>query len=64
MKSVAGEYFRLDDGQMDATIEEVIGPVRQWKKTANEIGIFSGERELMVTAFILDVNNAGNTIKK
>ncbi|MGB3152257.1 MAG: HipA domain-containing protein [Maribacter sp.] len=50
-KSV-GEYFRLDDKQMDTIIEEVLESVGQWKMMANEIGIPRTEQELMSAAFI------------
>ena len=36
---------------MDAIIEEVISIVRNWKATANEIGIPRAEQELMEPAF-------------
>jgi serine/threonine-protein kinase HipA len=36
---------------MDAIIEEVISPVRNWKAFANEIGITRAEQELMEPAF-------------
>ena len=50
-KSV-GEYFRLDNKQMDIIIEEVMASASQWKKIANEIGIPRAEQELMAAAFI------------
>ncbi|PKA99669.1 serine/threonine-protein kinase HipA [Flavobacteriaceae bacterium MAR_2009_75] len=50
-KSV-GEYFRLDDKQMDTIIEEVLETVVQWKMIANEIGIPRAEQELMAAAFM------------
>ena len=50
-KSV-GEYFRLDDKQMDSIIEEVLHSVAQWKKVADEIGISRAQQELMAAAFI------------
>ena len=49
-----GEYFRLDDKQMDTIIEEVMASVSQWKKIANEIGIPRAEQELMAAAFMDD----------
>jgi hypothetical protein len=36
---------------MDAIIEEVIAPVRNWKAIANEIGIARAEQEFMEPAF-------------
>ena len=50
-KSV-GEYFRLDNEQMDNIIKEVLNSVRQWKTMADKIGISRGELELMTAAFI------------
>jgi serine/threonine-protein kinase HipA len=49
-KSV-GQYFQLTITQMNAIIEEVIAPVRNWKAVANEIGIPRAEQELMEPAF-------------
>jgi serine/threonine-protein kinase HipA len=50
-KSV-GEYFRLDNKQMDIIIEEVLSSVGQWRNLATEIGISRGEQELMARAFM------------
>ncbi len=50
-KSV-GEYFRLDNEQMDAVIEEVLEAVSKWNKIADEIGISKVEQELMAAAFM------------
>jgi len=50
-KSV-GEYFRLDNKQMDNIIKEVLNSVRQWKTMADKIGISRGEQELMAAAFM------------
>lgn len=47
-----GEYFRLNNEQMDSIIKEVLGSVGQWKKIAGEIGISRGEQELMASAFL------------
>ena len=49
-KSV-GQYFQLTLPQMETIIEEVIAPVSNWKKIANEIGITRSEQELMNPAF-------------
>ncbi|MNU05374.1 hypothetical protein D3C72_2501520 [compost metagenome] len=51
-KSV-GEYFRLNDNQMEAIISEVTATVSNWKAIAKKIGIARGEQELMATAFII-----------
>ena len=51
-KSV-GEYFRLNENQMDAIINEVTAAVSNWKAIAKKIGISRGEQELMAAAFII-----------
>ena len=49
-KSV-GEYFRLNNNQMETIIQEVVAVVSQWKTMAKEIGISRNEMELMSKAF-------------
>lgn len=49
-KSV-GEFFQLNDLQMDKIISEVIGVTKNWKKIAAQIGISGAEQELMSKAF-------------
>lgn len=49
-KSV-GEFFRLDEKQMDIIIQEVLNSVSQWQVVANKIGISRVEQELMSRAF-------------
>jgi len=49
-KSV-GEFFRLDEKQMDTIIQEVLGSVSQWQVIANKIGISRVEQGLMEGAF-------------
>lgn len=46
-----GEYFRLNNEQMEAIIHEVMKSVSQWKEIAKEIGITRGEQVLMEKAF-------------
>lgn len=46
-----GEYFRLDNSQMDKIINEVIEAVSSWKVIAQKIGISRAEQELMAAAF-------------
>lgn len=46
-----GEYFRLNEEQMNTIIDEVLLSVSQWKKIATEIGIPRSEQELMEKAF-------------
>ena len=50
-KSV-GTYFRLNEQQMDAIIEEVRAAVHQWKTIANTIGIPRAEQDVMAGAFL------------
>lgn len=52
VKSV-GEFFRLDNKQMDNIIQEVLAVVATWKETAKEIGIPNKEQALMGRAFNL-----------
>ncbi|WP_418264174.1 type II toxin-antitoxin system HipA family toxin [Flavobacterium faecale] len=49
-KSV-GEYFRLNNIQMDDIIHQVTGVVRQWKELAAKLRIPRSEQELMEKAF-------------
>lgn len=54
-KSV-GEYFRLNDRQMDSIIAEVLTAVKGWESTAKEIGIPKAEQELMRPAFRTEID--------
>ncbi|MBA0885137.1 type II toxin-antitoxin system HipA family toxin [Flavobacterium undicola] len=49
-KSV-GEYFRLNNNQMEVIIQEVLKVTSNWKTIAKEIGISRSEQELMNKAF-------------
>ncbi|MEO8254439.1 MAG: HipA domain-containing protein [Flavobacterium sp.] len=49
-KSV-GEYFRLDNAQMDTIINQIVSVASNWKSIAKEIGISRSEQELMEKAF-------------
>jgi serine/threonine-protein kinase HipA len=51
-KSV-GDYFRLNNNQMDSIIKEVISVVNQWETMAKEIGITRSEIEIMSKAFYI-----------
>ncbi len=51
-KSV-GEYFRLNDAEMEAILNEVLNAVKNWKKIAIQIGIPPKEQQLMNGAFNL-----------
>ena len=51
-KSV-GEYFRLNNQQMDEIIDEVLSVVSTWKEVAVNIGISNKEQVLMEQAFTL-----------
>ncbi|QQT25292.1 type II toxin-antitoxin system HipA family toxin [Sphingobacterium spiritivorum] len=53
-KSV-GEYFRLNDSQMNSVIAEVLTAVEGWEVIAKEIGISRAEQELMKSAFRNDI---------
>lgn len=50
-KSV-GDFFRLNNDQMNSIINEVLKSVSHWKTIAKEIGIPRSEQELMEKAFI------------
>lgn len=47
----AGEYFRLNNNQMDTIIQEVTTVVSQWKDLATKIGIPRSEQEIIQKAF-------------
>ena len=49
-KSV-GEYFRLNNNQMDEIINQVLFAVSNWKAVAKDIGISRAEQALMEKAF-------------
>ena len=49
-KSV-GDYFRLNEKQMNRILAEVSDSVRQWEKIADKIGISRSEKEEMRGAF-------------
>lgn len=51
-KSV-GEFFQLDNLQMDEIISQVIRVTKNWKKVAEQIGISRAEQEIMSKAFTL-----------
>lgn len=46
-----GDFFRLNEKQMNKIIAEVSGSVRQWEKLAEKTGISRSEREIMQGAF-------------
>ena len=46
-----GEYFQLNDKQMQVIIKEVSKAVKKWKAIAAETGISTVEQELMAPAF-------------
>ena len=49
-KSV-GQYFRLNEKEMNTVINEVKKSVSKWQTVAKEIGITQNEQGLMATAF-------------
>lgn len=51
-KSV-GEFFRLDNEQMDKIIQDVLTVVATWQKVSKEIGISKKEQQVMRKAFNL-----------
>lgn len=50
VKSV-GEFFRLNQSEMNNILNEVFNSVKQWKEIAHKIGISRSEQELMQAAF-------------
>ncbi|MGV8139941.1 MAG: hypothetical protein AB2L20_32550 [Mangrovibacterium sp.] len=50
VKSV-GPYFRLDEKEMNAIVDEVKSAVSGWQKLADQIGISRSEQILMAAAF-------------
>ena len=52
-KSV-GDFFRLNQSEMDNILNEVFNSVKQWKEIAHKIGISRSEQELMQAAFRLN----------
>ncbi len=53
-KSV-GEFFRLNNNEMDSILNEVISVVKEWKAVASHIGISQKEQHLMESAFKIKV---------
>lgn len=49
-KSV-GDFFRLNQSEMDNILNEVFNSIKQWKEIAHKIGISRSEQELMQAAF-------------
>lgn len=49
-KSV-GEYFQLNEKQMDNILKKIIGEVKNWRTEASEIGISKAEQKMMSGAF-------------
>ncbi len=49
-KSV-GDFFRLDNKEMDKIIQQVINSVRKWEVVADQTGISRSEKEIMRAAF-------------
>lgn len=48
-----GEFFKLNDKEMDVMIKEIIQVVRNWRIIATKIGLNRNEIELMSGAFII-----------
>jgi serine/threonine-protein kinase HipA len=53
LAKMVGEYFRLDNNQMNKIISDVKTEVSKWKEIATKIGIPKQEQELMEKAFNL-----------
>jgi serine/threonine-protein kinase HipA len=51
LAKTVGEYFQLNEKQMDVIINEVIIATQNWKQIANKIGISRAEQDLMGKAF-------------
>jgi serine/threonine-protein kinase HipA len=51
LAKTVGEYFQLNDVEMNAIIAEVKAAVSGWKKVARDIGISRAEQEFMSAAF-------------
>lgn len=49
-KSV-GDFFRLDQKQMDTITQQIMNSVSQWERKAERIGIARSEKEIMKWAF-------------
>lgn len=49
-----GEFFRLNNTEMSAILDEVKTSVSHWEKIASEIGIPRGEQQVMSAAFRLN----------
>lgn len=45
-----GDFFRLNQSEMDNILNEVFNSVKQWKEIAHKIGISRSEQELMQAA--------------
>jgi len=52
LAKTVGEYFQLNNKEMDTIITEVKKAVSSWKKIAQQTGISRAEQELMSTAFM------------
>src|SRR5690606_39252265 len=51
-----GEYFRLNDRQMNSIIAEVLIVVKGWESISKQIGISRAEQELMRSAFRTEID--------
>ena len=47
-----GDYFQLNNDQMEKIIQQVITTVSQWPKIARQIGISRSEIDSMARAFV------------
>jgi serine/threonine-protein kinase HipA len=51
LAKTVGEYFQLNEKQMDVIINEVIIATQNWNQIADKIGISRAEQDLMEKAF-------------
>lgn len=50
-----GEFFRLDESEMNTIIQEVLNVIKDWKSIAKQIGISNREQLLMEPAFNTEI---------
>jgi len=53
LAKTVGEYFQLNDDEMNRIINEVLTATQNWKQIAEKIGISRAEQELMRKAFAI-----------
>jgi len=53
LAKTVGEFFQLNNTQMNEIIKEVTAATANWKKIADQIGISKAEQEMMGKAFVV-----------